>query len=164
VWHALCTTFLRFAIRLQIEHWEVKDHLKLPLLQIYHSVIRSECTYLILAKVLSLRNCGTGHEPTSFEWFSFLMGSNRVQWLQFSSNPYPDRKSEFGTIAYSNPSAPDNHWITRNTFQKSKFISCELCFGFNLRNRFWWQFHDSDIQMASYRQGVREILIYQHSK
>jgi hypothetical protein len=47
------TASQRIVIGSQIREWEVKEHLKLHVLRIYHIVIRSKLQYLIGAKLLS---------------------------------------------------------------------------------------------------------------
>jgi len=64
----------RIVIVSQIGEWEMKEHLKLHLLCIYHNVIRSQLKYLVGAKTVSLRKRGTGQKPAGSVQFGFLMG------------------------------------------------------------------------------------------
>ena len=67
------TATQRIVIRLQIGEWEGKLHLKLHLFSTYHIVIPSELKYVNGAKVLSVRQCGTGRNTTGSVRFGFLI-------------------------------------------------------------------------------------------
>jgi len=86
-------------IESQIEEWQVKEHLKLHTLGIYHIVIRSELKYLIGAKVRSWQKCGTSQRTAGLVRCSFSMWSNLLPGFKSGSDPDPEPNRQFGTVA-----------------------------------------------------------------
>jgi len=89
----------RIVIRLHIGEWEVKEHPKLHVLHIYRIVIQSQLKYIIEAKVLTFRECGTGYKTAGSVRFGFLMWYNLLQWFLFGSNQDPEPNRQFRTVA-----------------------------------------------------------------